>query len=416
MPTLVIVGAQWGDEGKGKIVDLLAGDADLVVRFQGGPNAGHTLVVGGQKTVLHHIPSGVLNPRAHNALGPGVIVDPITCLQEIRGLQEQGLADLVDRLVIDRDCHLILPVHRQIDGAREAAASESGRIGTTKRGIGPCWEDIVGRRGLRIGEAVRGDQAALARVGAGLREKAAVLRDLGQTPPSLDELLTAIHDAVQALAPYVGDARAAVNTAAAAGKRVLFEGAQGTFLDPLHGTYPFVTSSPCVASAAAWGSGAPAAARGGVLGITKAYTTRVGAGPFPTELHDAQGERLREAGGEYGATTGRPRRCGWLDLPMMRQAAQVNGFTGLAITKLDVLTGQGPIQVAVDRDHSGAPIYEEAPGWDEPLTEAESLEDLPAAARSYLDRIEAAVGAPIQLVSVGPGRTQTLQLQPPWVG
>ncbi len=343
MPTLVIVGAQWGDEGKGKVVDLLAGESDLVARFQGGPNAGHTLVVGGDKTVLHHIPSGVLNPQAKNALGPGVIVDAKTCLEEIRGLEAKGLTDLPDRLVIDRDCHLILPVHRQIDGAREDAASEDGRIGTTKRGIGPCWEDIVGRRGLRIGEALDRAPAALARVGAGLREKGAVLREFGQTVPTLDELIAAIEGAVEGLRPYVGDARGAIWDAVDAGGRVLFEGAQGSLLDPLHGTYPFVTSSPCVATAAAWGAGVPAASRGGVLGIAKAYTTRVGGGPFPTELHGAEGERLRQAGSEFGATTGRPRRTGWLDLPLLRDAARVNGYTGLAVTKLDVLAGMGPL-------------------------------------------------------------------------
>ena len=414
MPSLVIVGAQWGDEGKGKVVDLLAGESDLVARFQGGPNAGHTLVVGGEKTVLHHIPSGVLNPTAKNALGPGVIVDPITCIEEIRGLEAKGISDLPSRLVIDRDCHLILPVHRQIDGARESAASEDRKIGTTKRGIGPCWEDIVGRRGLRIGEALDADPAALSRVEAGLREKAAVLREYGHTPPTLGELLGKIQQSVQALRPYVGDARQAIQEAISSGGKVLFEGAQGTFLDPLHGTYPYVTSSPCVASAAGWGAGAPGASRGGVLGIMKAYTTRVGSGPFPTELHDEAGERLREAGAEYGATTGRPRRTGWLDLPMMRQAAQINGFTSLAITKLDVLTHLGPLQVAVARDDAGAPVYEEVAGWDEPLTGAERIEDLPAEARSYLDRIEAAVGVPIDIVSIGPGRHETILVCSPW--
>ncbi len=414
MPTLVIVGAQWGDEGKGKVVDLLAGQSDMVARFQGGPNAGHTLVVGGAKTILHHIPSGVLNPAAHNALGPGVIVDPVTCLAELRGLQAQGLKDLERRVVIDRDCHLILPVHRQLDAAREAAARTTQRIGTTKRGIGPCWEDIVGRRGVRIGEVLSGDAAAEGRLVGNLREKAALLREFGETPPTLEEVMGPVRGAVQELASFVGDARSAIHDAVERGGNVLFEGAQGTSLDPLHGTYPFVTSSPCVAPAAAWGSGVPAAARGSVLGITKAYTTRVGEGPFPTELHDEAGERLREAGGEYGATTGRPRRTGWLDLPMMREAALRNGFTGLAITKLDVLTGLGPLQVAVGRDAQDRPVYEEVPGWDESLDGITALAGLPTAARDYLDRIERAVETPIDLVSIGPDRAETILVRDPW--
>src|SRR5216110_2082585 len=390
MPATVIIGTQWGDEGKGKVVDLLAASADVVVRFHGGNNAGHTLVVNGEKTILNLVPAGVLHPGR-----------------------------------ICNQAHLIMPYHRAIDRARERLRG-AGNIGTTGRGIGPAYEDKMARTGIRVGDLFdeTGFREALER---NLREKNAYLQALlGEAPLAFD----AIHERYagwrERLRPFVTDTGAELRAALAAGRRVLLEGAQGMMLDVDHGTYPFVTSSSCVAGAAAAGAGLPPRAIDRIVGITKAYTTRVGGGPFPTELTDALGARLRADGDEYGATTGRPRRCGWFDAVVVRQAAALSGVDGLAVTKLDVLTGIDPLRLCTAYELGGrrlelppaterawqcvVPRYEELPGWCEPLGGARALADLPANARRYLERLAALVGLPVALLSVGAQRDQTIRL------
>jgi adenylosuccinate synthase len=422
MPATVVVGTQWGDEGKGKIVDLLAADADLVVRYHGGNNAGHTLVVGGAKTILNLVPAGVLHPGKVCVLGPGMVIDPEVLIREIDALKARGyLAD--DRwLRISEQAHVILPYHRALDRARERLR-EAGAIGTTGRGIGPAYEDKMARSGVRVGDLF--DLADLRETLArSLREKNEIFPFLGERPVTVDEILATIDGYRARVAPYVTDTGAEVRAAIAAGRRVLLEGAQGMLLDIDHGTYPFVTSSNCVAGGAAAGAGIPPKAITRVVGITKAYTTRVGGGPFPTELTDALGERLRADGDEYGATTGRPRRCGWFDAVVVRQAIALSGVDGLAVTKLDVLTGMNPIRLCVAYEMGGRrlelppatqrgwreamPVYEELPGWTEPLGGVRALGELPTNARRYLDALTAAVGTPLVLLSVGAGREQTI--------
>jgi adenylosuccinate synthase len=425
MPATVVIGTQWGDEGKGKIVDLLAARADMVVRFHGGNNAGHTLVVNGEKTVLNLVPAGVLHPGTICVMGPGMVVDPDVLVREIDALRARGyLAD--DRwLRLSEQAHLILPYHRSIDHARERMR-EAGAIGTTGRGIGPAYEDKMARTGIRVGDLFdeAGFRDALAQ---SLREKNDYLQALlGEKPHAMEDLLALAAGWRARLAPYVADTGAEVRGAIAAGRRVLLEGAQGVLLDVDHGTYPYVTSSNCVAGAAAAGAGIPPRAIGRVIGITKAYTTRVGGGPFPTELTDALGQRLRADGDEYGATTGRPRRCGWFDAVVVRQAIALSGVDGLAITKLDVLTGIDPIRVCVAYECDGkriemppgtrrawqrvTPIYQELPGWKEPLGTARSLDELPSNARRYVEFLAATVGAPMVILSIGAGREQTIRV------
>jgi adenylosuccinate synthase len=422
MPATIVVGTQWGDEGKGKIVDLLAADADLVVRYHGGNNAGHTLVVNGEKTILNLVPAGVLHPGKVCVMGPGMVVDPEILVREIDALKARGyLAD--DRwLRLSAQAHVILPYHRALDRARERLR-EAGAIGTTGRGIGPAYEDKMARTGVRVGDLfeVADLRDILAR---SLREKNELFPFLGERPVTVEEILATIDGYRERLAPYVTDTGSEVRAAIGAGKRVLLEGAQGVLLDVDHGTYPFVTSSNCVAGAAAAGAGIPPKAITRVVGITKAYTTRVGGGPFPTELTDAVGERLRADGDEYGATTGRPRRCGWFDAVVVRHAIALSGVDGLAVTKLDVLTGMNPIRLCVAYELDGrrhelppatqrgwrdaVPVYEEHPGWKEPLGAVRDLADLPANARRYLDALTKAVGAPLVLLSIGAGREQTI--------
>jgi adenylosuccinate synthase len=422
MPATVVVGTQWGDEGKGKIVDLLAADADLVVRYHGGNNAGHTLVVGGEKTILNLVPAGVLHPGKVCMLGPGMVIDPEVLVREIDALKARGYLSDDRWLRISDQAHVILPYHRALDRARERLR-EAGAIGTTGRGIGPAYEDKMARTGVRMGDLF--DLSDLRdTLTRSLREKNELFPFLGERPVTVDEILATIDGYRARLAPYVTDTGAEVRAAIAAGRRVLLEGAQGMLLDVDHGTYPFVTSSNCVAGAAAAGAGLPPKAITRVVGITKAYTTRVGGGPFPTELTDALGERLRADGDEYGATTGRPRRCGWFDAVVVRQAIALSGVDGLAVTKLDVLTGMNPIRLCVAYEEAGRrlelppatqrgwrearPIYEEFPGWTEPLGRVQALGELPPNARRYLDALTAAVGAPLVLLSVGAGREQTI--------
>jgi adenylosuccinate synthase len=422
MPSVVVVGAQWGDEGKGKVVDVLAERADLVVRFQGGNNAGHTLVVGGTKRVLHLVPSGVLHPRCACAIGPGVVVDPWELQLEIRSLRDAGLLIDPARLVVSERAPLILPYHRALDHLREQRLGV-GRIGTTGRGIGPAYEDAVGRHAIRVGDLRRPSELP-ARVVRALYEKNALIAHLGGDPLDADAVTADLLAVAADLLPHLGDSVATTARALASGQNVLFEGAQGTLLDVLHGTYPFVTSSHTVAGAACTGAGVGPRHVERALGVVKAYCTRVGSGPFPTEAEPEADQALRDRGHEYGATTGRPRRCGWLDLVALRYAVQINGLTDLAITKLDVLSGFGPLRVAtayrlpdgtVTRDFPShldldlaEPVYEELPGWAGDLSGATARADLPQGARSYLDRIEAECGVPIALVGLGAERSEML--------
>ena len=419
MLNVVVVGAQWGDEGKGKVVDLLAKKVGFVVRFQGGNNAGHTLVVGGRKTVLHLIPSGMLQEGTVNVIGNGVVIDPAVLVHEIDALEASGVPVRPSRLVVSTEAHVILPWHKALDLAREAAAG-AGKIGTTGRGIGPAYEDKVGRRGLRIADLL--DETALAEhILAHLPDHNRCLTEwYGAAPLDGSALLAELRPLADRLRPY---ARSTVRLLHDAQKRhagILFEGAQGTFLDVDHGTYPFVTSSNTVAGGACAGSGVGPTAIHEVIGIAKAYCTRVGSGPFPTELTDATGETLRTVGHEFGATTGRPRRCGWFDAAMVRHAVMVNGLTQIALTKLDVLSGMGSLRLCVryagiDDVPAGAtalnaviPEYEEVPGWEEPLEGLHDFAALPPQARAYIERIEALVGVPVTLIGTGAGRDDVI--------
>ncbi len=429
MPNVVIIGAQWGDEGKGKLVDLLTQDADVVVRFQGGNNAGHTLVVGGEKTVLHLIPAGILHPGKSCVIGNGVVADPEVLCLEIDRLKKRGFLADDGQLVLSFDAHVIMPWHKAIDVAREARAG-AGKIGTTGRGIGPTYEDKVARRGLRIRDLL--DEARLARK---VKERLPGARDELRRLGAADELDEAAVVARYAelgrkVRPYARDAALWLHRAIQSGKSVLFEGAQGTLLDVDHGTYPFVTSSNTVAGNAACGSGIGPTAIDSVIGVTKAYSTRVGGGPYPSELTDATGERLRQVGGEFGATTGRPRRTGWLDALALRYAARVNGLDGLAVTKLDVLTGFPEVKIAVKYRAGGETfdempsdletlerceaIYETLPGWTENLDGMSRYQDLPANARAYLERLARLVGVKVMAVSVGADRERTIILENPF--
>jgi len=426
MPAIVVVGAQWGDEGKGKVADILAEHADVVVRYQGGANAGHTLVVGDEKTVLHLIPCGVLHPGTVCVIGNGVVVDPYALLEEIDALRKRGYLEDDSLLKISDRAHLTMPYHRAIDQARERLRGE-GLIGTTGRGIGPTYEDKMARIGIRFADLL--DAGAFAdALRRTLEEKNAYLRNiLKEQALDYDRIRDDYERLRERLAPHVIDASVYLDRALAAGRRVLFEGAQGTMLDVDHGTYPYVTSSNTLAGAACGGGGIAPNRITGVIGITKAYTTRVGSGPFPTELIDDLGRKLREDGEEYGATTGRPRRCGWFDAVVGRHAVRLNGLNGLAITKLDVLTGLKRLKVCVAYKHEGQrledfpaslsalnvlePIYEELPGWEEPISRARSLEDLPANARRYIACLEELTGTPSIMISVGARREDTIILR-----
>jgi adenylosuccinate synthase len=427
--TLVAVGAQWGDEGKGKIVDWLAPRAQLVVRFHGGNNAGHTLVVEGEQTVLHVVPAGILNAGTINLIGPGVVVDPGVLLGEIDALKERGVLRDPARLRVSGRAHVILPWHTALDKAREEAARERA-IGTTGRGIGPAYEDKVTRQGIRVADLL--DPAALRESIERVAErKNFELVQLYDWPAVDPEAI--VEQAVgwgRALEPYVDHTERTLEHALRDGRNVLFEGAQGTFLDIDHGTYPYVTSSNCVAGAVCAGAGIGPTRIDRVLGITKAYTTRVGGGPFPTEETGDLGEVLREAGAEFGATTGRPRRCGWLDAVMLREAATVNGFTALAINKLDVLSGLDEVKIATAYRVDGKlshefpmtlakieraePVYESHPGWTEDLTGLRRFEELPEVAQRYVRRVATLAGVPVGLISVGPGRDETIARTEPF--
>jgi adenylosuccinate synthase len=429
LPNVVVVGTQWGDEGKGKIVDLLTEQAQVVVRYQGGNNAGHTLVVGGEKFIFHLIPSGILHPGTLCCIGNGVVLDPEVFLGEIDRLLSRGLQVGPQNLRVSERTQVIMPYHQRLDLARERAKG-AGKIGTTGRGIGPCYEDKVARRGIRVADLVD-PQLLRAKLEEILPEKNFLLEKfLGDQPFTLEEILEPHIEMGQRLKPLVANVSVLLQQTAQDGKNILFEGAQGTHLDIDHGTYPFVTSSNPVAGGAAIGAGIGPGALHRVLGIVKAYTTRVGSGPFPTECLDAVGTHLQECGVEFGSTTGRPRRCGWLDMVVLKEAVRLNGLTGLTITKLDVLSTLNPVRLCVAYELDGErrdtipptlpelercrPVLEDLPGWPEDIREVRQWQDLPAATQTYLQRIEELAGVPIQLVSVGPDREETILLHNPF--
>jgi adenylosuccinate synthase len=430
MATVVVVGTQWGDEGKGKIVDLLSAHADKVVRFQGGNNAGHTLVVNGQRSIFHLIPSGILYPNTRCLIGNGVVVDPEVLLEEIEDLGKRGIDVDPQRLGMSERAHLIMPYHKAIDVAREEAKGIS-RIGTTGRGIGPCYEDKVARVGIRACD-LRDPGSLREKIKVNLEEKNFCLTKLfGSEPLEYGPIIARYLSIADAISPFIVDVSAELDGAIKGGENILFEGAQGTLLDVDHGTYPFVTSSNPVAATASIGAGIGPRSLEAVLGVVKAYTTRVGAGPFVSELVDEIGDYLQEKGQEFGATTGRRRRCGWLDLVVVRYSARLNGLTHLAITKLDVLTGLDMLKLCVAYEHQGArlgsvppllsmlnnsrPIYEEMEGWHEDISKARSFEELPDKARGYIREIEEFVGVPVTIISVGSGRDETIVTRNPFV-
>jgi adenylosuccinate synthase len=423
MPSLSVFGAQWGDEGKGKLIDLLAQDADYVVRYQGGANAGHTVVVGGEKYVLHLVPSGILHPGKVNVIGNGVAVDPVKLLEEIEGLRARGVAVDGKNLRLSAGAHVIFEHHRLIDQCAERWRGE-GRIGTTGRGIGPCYADKAARTGLRVCDLLD-PSSRRARLRAALAEKNALLVQVHKEKPlDLEGQLDRYTSLAERLRPLVGDTGREVRAAYREGKRILFEGAQGALLDIDAGTYPFVTSSNTGPDGISAGAAFPPRQLDRILGIAKAYCTRVGEGPFPSEQKNAIGARIREAGHEYGATTGRPRRCGWFDAVAVRYALDIAGADGWIVTNLDVLTGFDEVRAAVryridgaeSRDWPGEassvehvePIYASKPGWSEDLTGVRRYEDLPVAARGYVEWLEGEVGSPIRMISVGPDRSQVI--------
>jgi adenylosuccinate synthase len=421
MPAIVLLGAQWGDEGKGKATNLLGDRVDYVVRYQGGNNAGHTVVIGDQKYALHLLPSGILSPNVIPVIGNGVVIDPAVLLTEIKGLNERGID--TSKLKISTNAHLITPYHRTIDKVSERFLGKA-KIGTTGRGIGPAYADKINRIGIRVQDLF--DPSILKqKIEAALHDKNQILiKVFNRKGITVEEVLTEYLGYAEILKPYVVDTALLLDQALKAGKNVLLEGSQGTLLDVDHGTYPFVTSSNPTAGGASTGSGIGPTKITRVIGILKAYTTRVGSGPFPTELFDEDGEALRKIGGEVGVTTGRNRRCGWFDAPIARYAVRVNGLTDFFLTKLDVLTGweKIPVCVAYEVDgvrveelpasqtdfHHAKPIYEYLPGWSESISKAKSIDDLPVNAREYVKFLEKVSGAPISAIGVGPGRDETI--------
>jgi adenylosuccinate synthase len=430
MSNVAIIGAQWGDEGKGKIVDLFTRDADIVVRFQGGNNAGHTLVVDGKRTVLHLIPSGALHPKKLCVIGNGVVVDPAILIEEIDALKERGHLLDDSLLRISEEAHLIMPYHKSIDQARERLRGK-GKIGTTGRGIGPAYEDKVARVGIRFIDLLE-EETFRDKLRYNIEEKniylTAILKEKTLDFKEIHETYCVYRDRLKS---YVTNTGLLLDRQIRAGKKVLFEGAQGTLLDVDHGTYPFVTSSNTVTGGVCTGVGIGPQNIHQIIGISKAYTTRVGSGPFPTELDGPEGAKLKREGSEFGATTGRPRRCGWLDAVGVRHAVRVNGITGIALTKLDVLTGFKTIKICTAYRYGGEtheefsasskvmeraqPVLEEIDGWDTPLSDVRKFSDLPDNARKYVRRIEEILATEIMLVSVGPGREQTVMLRNPFV-
>jgi len=425
MSVTAVVGGQWGDEGKGKIVDLLAGQAQLAIRAQGGDNAGHTVVNPQGKFALHLVPAGIFNPQTRCVIGTGVALNPAILLEELDVLHARGVS--TDNLLISERAHLVMPYHLWLDRADEAGRG-SQAIGTTGRGIGPCYVDKVARTGLRAGD-LRDPESFRDKLAFVIQRKREILADIPDVP-AWDSAAVAEEylGYARRLAPYVAEVVPVVNAAVASGQTVLIEGAHGTLLDPDYGTYPYVTSSSPTVQGLCLGAGIGPSRLTKAIGVFKAYCTRVGAGPFPTELHTPVGEQIRERGQEYGTTTGRPRRCGWFDAVAGRHAVQVNGFDALALTRLDILSAFDPIQVCVAYELDGEridyfpsipatlercqPVYEELPGWLTPLDACRRYEELPAAARAYVERLQALLGAPIDSIGVGADRAQTINRRP----
>ena len=428
MPGIIVVGSQWGDEGKGKVVDVFSAKSDFVVRYQGGANAGHTLVVDGKKTILHLVPSGILHAHTTCVIAAGCVLDVEKLCVEIKALRETGLLRENAQLLISDNATVILPYHRQLDQAREKSLGHE-KIGTTGRGIGPAYEERASRTALLFGDLFQ-KETLQPKLEAALREKNFLIEKFyGETPTPTADILKLIEEVTTYLAPYrCRDTSLVIFKALRNGKKVLFEGAQGSLLDILHGTYPYVTSSSTLSGSAMIGAGIGPGSVNQVMGITKAYTTRVGSGPFPTECLDAVGERMRQVGKEFGSTTGRERRCGWLDLVALKYAIRLSGITSLALMKLDVLSGFEKIEVCNAYELDGQritdypvspgdlarckPLTETLNGWKEDLTVAKSLKDLPRYAQEYIQFISASVAVPIDVVSVGPGRDQTLWIKP----
>ncbi len=430
MSGIIVVGAQWGDEGKGKVVDVFSAESDYVVRYQGGANAGHTLVVDGKKTVLHLVPSGILHDTTKCIIAAGVVLDLEQINKEISALKVSGILKSNDQILISDAATVLLPHHRKLDQAREQALKNE-KIGTTGKGIGPAYEDRAARRALLFGELFLDDTKVQKKLEHSLKETNFLLKNFYNSEAvELDEVMAAVRMAREELKAFrCLDVSLMIHKALESGRRVLFEGAQGTLLDLNHGTYPYVTSSSTLAGSACIGSGVGPTAIDKVIGITKAYTTRVGSGPFPTELLDETGKDLQDKGSEFGATTGRPRRCGWLDLVALKYAIRTNGINSLALMKLDVLSGFKEIKVCVAyKDPSGnvvdeypmnsslvenmTPIFESVEGWSEDISECKTIEELPNSVNSYLKKVETAVGVSIDVVSVGPGRKQTIWVKP----
>jgi len=429
MANVVVVGAQWGDEGKGKIVDWLSERADVIARFQGGHNAGHTLVIDGEVFKLAALPSGIVRGGKLSVIGNGVVLDPWHLLKEIAGIQKQGVTVTPETLMIAENTPLILPIHGELDRAREEAASKGTKIGTTGRGIGPAYEDKVGRRSIRVADLA--DEATLeARVDRALQHHDPLRKGLGIDPIDRDALIAQLKDIAPKILRFAAPVWKVLNDKRKAGKRILFEGAQGALLDIDFGTYPFVTSSNVIAGQAATGTGMGPGAIDFVLGIVKAYTTRVGEGPFPAELNDADGQRLGERGHEFGTNTGRQRRCGWFDAVLVRQTCATSGVNGIAFTKLDVLDGFETLKIctgyeldgkpldylptAADQQARCTPVYEEMPGWSESTEGARSWADLPANAIKYVRRVEELIGCPVAMLSTSPEREDTILVTDPF--
>ncbi len=428
MPAVVVVGTQWGDEGKGKIVDVLTEKADFVVRFQGGNNAGHTLVINQKKYILHLIPSGIFRPQTTCVIGNGVVVDPEVLIKEIENLKKEGLNIDENKLKISERAHTIMPYHKALDMARENKANKN-KIGTTCRGIGPCYEDKAGRKGFRLIDLTY-PELFKEKLKAVLEEKNLILRYLEAEPLKFEDIYERYVEYGKYLKPYLTDVSRVIWQAKKEDKNVLFEGAQGTFLDIDHGTYPYVTSSNTVAGNACCGTGIGPGEIDLVLGIVKAYTTRVGKGPFPTELSDETGNFLRDRGYEYGSTTGRPRRCGWLDLVLVKTAVRLNGIKAIALTKLDVLSGLEKVKICIGYEYNGKkidylpptleeiyklkPIYKELSGWKEDISKVKEFESLPEATKEYLKTIEEYLDVPLYLISTGPDRENSLIVKNPF--
>jgi adenylosuccinate synthase len=429
MANVVVVGAQWGDEGKGKIVDWLSERADVIARFQGGHNAGHTLVIDGKVYKLNALPSGVVRGGKLSVIGNGVVLDPWHLVKEIAQIREQGVSITPETLMIAENTPLILPIHGELDRAREEAASKGTKIGTTGRGIGPAYEDKVGRRAVRVAD-LADEQTLIARVDRALQHHDPLRRGLGIEAVDREALIAQLMEIAPQILPYAAPVWKVLNEQRRAGKRILFEGAQGALLDIDFGTYPFVTSSNVIAGQAATGVGIGPGSIDYVLGIVKAYTTRVGEGPFPTELQDADGQRLGERGREFGTVTGRQRRCGWFDACLVRQTCVTSGVTGISFTKLDVLDGFETLKICVGYDLDGkrldylpiaaeeqarcTPVYEELPGWSESTEGARSWADLPANAIKYVRRVEELIDCPVALLSTSPEREDTILVTDPF--